>query len=486
MPQFKLPLQHGPQDALLLDCSRSYFNNVGYVRTCDFQQEIKDITSTNTAAFGTTTHFTVDRAADLLGQMDLVMDLTVTQARAAHTSTKWEIDALVDGFGYAMIDTIKITVGTNEIQEIQGEWLAIENALTRDKDFRYNDMVLMDNKAVGAHTHQRAINNGDEPGASKQTRKFEIIVPLSTFFSKHPSQFLPLAAVAGCNDIKIAVKLRPFSDLVFYAGDYDTADDTFAAKTAPFTATAASLTPSMNFVLRSHYYHVPGPEANALISKEHVRLIKGQQRLKSHIIKKEDLTVDIAKKHSINLSFLHPVTELIFVIRSDNDLNGANTVAAPRSYFSYLGRPNSTQSDETLRSSSLANEQLATRADLGVEFLDWNFVINGNSYHPETMTRNYTIKRLLPMTHSEGYSSKEVADGGTPEIYGVSFAMNPEGHNPSGHLNFSKVSYSKLELNLKPGNSWAPASTGDLYVDIYANYYNWTQIKDGRVVNSFQ
>ena len=70
MPQHKLPLQHGPQDALLLDCSRSYFNNVGYVRTCDFQQEIKDITSTNTPAFGTTIHFTIDRAADLLGQLD--------------------------------------------------------------------------------------------------------------------------------------------------------------------------------------------------------------------------------------------------------------------------------------------------------------------------------------------------------------------------------------------------------------------------------
>ena len=88
MPQFKLPLQHGPQDALLLDCSRSYFNNVGYVRTCDFQQEIKDITSTNTAAFGTTTHYTVDRAADLLGQMDLVLNLTVDKAyRAAHTAS---------------------------------------------------------------------------------------------------------------------------------------------------------------------------------------------------------------------------------------------------------------------------------------------------------------------------------------------------------------------------------------------------------------
>ena len=75
MGQSKLAFQHGPQDALLLDCNRSYFSNVGYVRTCDFQQEIKDITATNTPAFGTTVHFTIDRAADLLGQIDLVLQM---------------------------------------------------------------------------------------------------------------------------------------------------------------------------------------------------------------------------------------------------------------------------------------------------------------------------------------------------------------------------------------------------------------------------
>ena len=281
MPQFKLPLQHGPQDALLLDCSRSYFNNVGYVRTCDFQQEIKDITSTNVAAFGTTTHYTIDRAADLLGQMDLILNFTVEQSIPAVEGTHagdLELDALVDGFGYAMIDTIKITVGTNEIQEIQGEWLAIENALTRDKDFRYNDMVLMDNSAVVDNTHQRAIHDQSSTltAPANYKRSFEIIVPLSTFFSKHPSQFLPLAAVAGCNDIKVAVKLRPLSDLVYKARLYDHSNTAFVA-VGDHTPTKSTLkAEAVTMHLRSHFYHVPGPEANALISKEHVRLIKGQ------------------------------------------------------------------------------------------------------------------------------------------------------------------------------------------------------------------
>ena len=55
--------------------------------------------------------------------------------------------------------------------------------------------------------------------------------------------------------------------------------------------------------------------------------------------------------------------------------------------------------------------------------------------------------------------------------------MNPEGHNPSGHLNFSKVSYSDLSLNLRPGGQWGTgANSGDIYIDIWAVYYNWTQI----------
>ena len=101
------------------------------------------------------------------------------------------------------------------------------------------------------------------------------------------------------------------------------------------------------------------------------------------------------------------------------------------------------------------------------------------------MSRNYTLKRLLPMAHSEGYS-----DADTLEIYCVPFAMNPEGHNLSGHLNMSKVSYSDLTLNLRPGGAWdydlATSETGDIYIDIWAVYYNWTQIRDGRIVNSFQ
>ena len=69
------------------------------------------------------------------------------------------------------------------------------------------------------------------------------------------------------------------------------------------------------------------------------------------------------------------------------------------------------------------------------------------------------------------------------QIYVFPFALNPEGANPSGAVNFSKVSHAKLELKFATSKnstaSWEPR------VDVYAMYYNWLQIKDGRALLSF-
>ena len=50
MPQ--LQLNQGPQDALLFDNTKSYFTNVGYQRTSNFQMELRDVDPQNTANLG--------------------------------------------------------------------------------------------------------------------------------------------------------------------------------------------------------------------------------------------------------------------------------------------------------------------------------------------------------------------------------------------------------------------------------------------------
>jgi len=75
------------------------------------------------------------------------------------------------------------------------------------------------------------------------------------------------------------------------------------------------------------------------------------------------------------------------------------------------------------------------------------------------------------------------------EIYVYPFALNPEGANPSGSVNFSKVSHARLEIGVDgyaPGLSTPTATVDDQYiVDVYGMYYNWLAIKDGRALTSF-
>ena len=573
----------GPQDALLQDSGRSYFSNVGYVRTSNYAQEFKDIQPTNTAKFGTTVYWTIDRTADLLGALDLMVDFKLKEP-----ATTGMAHYLVDGFGFHMVDKITFSVGTNDIQEIEGDWLYMENALMRDKDFKYDDLVLLDHDSVVAPGHgdlrykgvclnaasstvaagssfavvqivksvydgssssadsdqsalkidagdvlfvdgtlfaivitgetdgsgnlildrdvtapqtnqqiqvyRRGVSQGSEyalrgkqPKSQKRIvrenegdKSISVVLPLGLFFTKHPSQFLPLAAIAGCNDIKVAIKFKPFTDLCFaikFSGtpsdvtDVDHPDTVMFGYDEAVAVTESSTTiVDLTMVLRAQTYHLMAPEANALMSKEHVRLMTLQQVQRNEIWKGSDIGTGTTEK-IINLSFLHPIKELFVTFRWDKDLNGGvgKASGSNRSYHSFLGR-----SDRS------SNPENGAAPKLEIESLELS--LNGNKTHPMPVTRDYMMKRLLPQHHSVGYSEELPMDGGTEEIYMIPFAMNPEGHNPSGHLNFSKVSYGRLHIKGKS----AFGVSGNVHIDVWANYYNWLQIKDGRAVLSFQ
>ena len=66
--------------------------------------------------------------------------------------------------------------------------------------------------------------------------------------------------------------------------------------------------------LMCHFVHVTGPEAQTLMNKEHVRLLK----LWQHFPKTFNTVGD---SFEMDLSFLHPVTTLIVTIRRQGDMN---------------------------------------------------------------------------------------------------------------------------------------------------------------------
>jgi hypothetical protein len=170
----------GPQDGMLLDSSKSFFKPQNYVRHTNYNRNhITEIEPKNAQGgyFGSNLQFQLDRAGDLLGQLDLQVDLTVKHAPSDETKMRH----LVDGFGYAMIEHVTFKVGTNIIQTIPGEWLYMHNALTKESysKQRHDDFVLLDHDSV---THSEP-NYSEYVGAVVATVDSGLLQKTVTFAS---------------------------------------------------------------------------------------------------------------------------------------------------------------------------------------------------------------------------------------------------------------------------------------------------------------
>lgn len=571
----QLQLNQGPQDALLYDNTRSYFTNVGYVRTSNFQIEYRDVDAQNQAQLGTTVQYVIPKAADLLGPVDLVCELDCQKDRnstanieaTAATATAPAVPspvawaAWVDEVGFAMIEKVTFSVGSNDIETVTGEQLQLINELMKADEQRLGanhvlktgqipmtdpltgelQLGLFDNKAqlkaalgVSKSTataklnelldntdHSNVIDFGDEHteysriiraastgfnfGSNAKahmvyTGKKRLIIPLGLFFTKHPSQYFPLAAVAGCNDVRISIKFRSHKNLIqmFQLGTQTKFDTMPEFDNGGFVSSSAKL--------RCHYVHVTGPEATILMNKEHVRLLKLWHTPHHHIT--HNLAAD--KTTSLDLSFLHPVTTLIITLRRNEEIDnssasdgnakagygpgvyGTTTGAMPDSackgYFNYHGDGRSPVQGKPGVSCELENISLT---------------INGQERHPSLangIDTYYLKNRLMPMLHSNTSDTEKTklylagnyqepqlttaeAFDGAKNIFVFPFSLAPEGTNPSGAVNFSKVSHAKLNLKWKSATGWNDSN--NLRIDVHAIYYNWLQIKDGRALLSF-
>ena len=382
--------------------------------------------------------------------------------------------------------------------------------------------------------HGRLIQNGTTTLDGKK-----LIVPLGLFFTKHPSQYFPLAAIAGCNDVRIAVKFRTLNELLVlgYSNHIIPAGATAVLDKDGKGSGSSVVIPSFagsvlkECKLRCHYIHVTGPEATTLMNKEHVRLLKlFQVNSKPFTISGTGgQTTSKGKLVELDLSFLHPVQELIITIRKASEMSSSTDAdvapkdkdqkAMAKNYFAYHGGGKDPNVESLVnRTTKLTNAStggIDTGIDACIEagfannflsVMDFKLTLNGQERHPSLassgLDREYLMDRLMPMLHSNtshlftNVSEGAMLDGSEldfahlgemldrKEIYVYPFALNPEGSNPSGAVNFSKVSHAKLQI--EGTATFSADHTQEEYVcDVYGIYYNWLQIKDGRALTSF-
>ena len=576
MPQ--LQINQGPQDALLYDNTRSYFTNVGYVRTSNFQVELRDVEPVNNAELGSQVQFVIPKAADLLGPLDLIVEFNApTALNVASGYAAW-----VENIGFAMLDKVIFSVGSTDVETITGDQLNIINELMRSETQRLDKTIGKTGRGACSYqpNHLAVAGNAhvffDTPGASvpsnglgftdgraiaindaaystaADTKRYKkkVVVPLGLFFTKHPSQYFPLAAIAGCNDVRVTVKFRNASELLVIGNssrhcDKDAdglistikVDDVQAVSTSMSNLTFSKKIDQCH--LRAHYVHVTGPEATTLMNKEHVRLMKLWQNngaFTKKVTGKSAANSDkVNGKIDIDLSFLHPIQEFIITIRKTTELSSADSgevapnaldqKALGKNRFAYHGNgtdPNiesmanrcSAGDGAIVLASSSATQAYQSKppgvfsADLNTPTLKvtgFKLTLNGQERHPSLnkgIERDYLMDRLMPMLHSntatnyEAISRGSLVDGSEldfahlqqlkdrKEIYVYPFALNPEGPNPSGAVNFSKVSHARLTIDYDSVGVYGGDEV-EFQVDVYGVYYNWLQIKDGRALLSF-
>lgn len=827
----QLSLNQGPQDKLLFDNTKSYFTNVGYQRTSNFQMQLRDVDPQNAANFGQTVSFIIPKAADLLGPVDLMIEFN--KVDVPQIPGRGEGDNLlepgqaqawgwVDNVGYAMIEKITFSVGSHDVETLTGESLNIINELMRNGNNRYgfhqtlktgrplfkqtldggkNGTSTGPNRSYPElnpdptydsydriisykqmHYHKLMYNTHDDvvephstwwdslerpgtvfPHISSTNHNLNgnvdvvakegkhLCVPLGLFFTQHPSKYFPIAAIAGCNDIRVTIKFKQVKEVLMQKGtlkqsgdleDYDfshirgpatrnadgvvqnaikldqtrlnlalmdfsftTGDDmngaqwrgglwnaAGSAEVASYghrevkllvishndwnqaSATHVGIVPhpndavfecattrvqdrnqssgaeasqpfgtgsskvckylltglrqirggnftssqivssglllswfGWNFIedtampaeenkaptydsygnftsygscyssivdyieiplrwqsaawqvpnairintgtgyvvnqipaysstepspsngqwfnkcqLRCHYVHVTGPEATALMGKEHVRLMKLMDDT-NHLTKQFAIKCSPSGSSQVlamDLNFLHPIQEIIITIRklaelgssTDNSVSpgtgdGVMTMGTGgiKNYFAYHGGGKDPNFENWTTYVDCSDPIPQVRQPTYLKTTSFQLKLNGQSRHldGQGIDRDYLMNRLMPMIHSaarddftlvaehsqleEFEQLSEMMD--RKEIYVYPFALNPEGANPSGSVNFSKVSHARLEIGVDgyaPGLSTPTANVDDQYiVDVYGMYYNWLAIKDGRALTSF-
>ena len=135
-----LSVNKGTEDSLLYDSRASLFQRQGYTRASNFQVELVDTfgDGSTTAGFGRTAYYHVPRIGDLLGPVDLVIDIPPPVQEGHKDITS----AWVESLGYAMIERAELRLGNELVETLYGETMNVKNELMRSNADRLHPQIL--------------------------------------------------------------------------------------------------------------------------------------------------------------------------------------------------------------------------------------------------------------------------------------------------------------------------------------------------------
>jgi len=466
-----------------IDSTNSWFHRTPGYTTYPSTMASQEFTHKGTAAWGG--RLTFELGALQMG--DLLQSLSV-QIRLGHWYSDTILTGLMDGtyridpssnpwtyinsLGTSIIDYAEFEVGDQTLERIDGEFIKAYSALIPDANmlFGFSTDGYGITSMANVATNQGQLNvNRPWP---TQDGVYFCLLPFF-FMRTRQREVFPLVACAE-GSVRVHIQLRPFADCVRSSQGYRTSctatplglTTRILTADSSFNYTSPSVIPPfqdfrvltytglVSQAVRTAYIHKPFEQLTKFMSRYHFD--EPYKFLTSKTNSDSD-TIEV----SLPLELNHPTQEIFWVFR----------------------RKATTINNEWFNYSPIVETQVDPIRVPSPWLVYATLRVNGSVVE---QAEGDWWRQSIAKAHRGGWSSWSTY------LYGYSFALSPDFHQPSGSANMSRSSSIRLDLRVKvpqavPVPPGFDADVGQGWeVFVYAIHLNWLRFENGLCQKLFE
>ena len=424
---------------------------------------VGETTLNTNSNFGKKYYAKIPKIGDLLHRMYIVFELESAS----------DLKSIQQEFGisaHSLIDNVQISIGDQVIDKHTGDWLHIFSELNGKGNISLCDML---------NTHLNSKGNGIGGEIELKFKDGLVYVPLQFWFNRNVGLSLPLMSLQY-SDVKIELQLNKRSKITNIGNS------------------GKNNSKINQIYLLSEFIHLDKDERVLFASNQHEYLIE-QVQINDKLnvpLKTEISDLDFEEyTHKFELPFNHPVKELIWVLQDSNskkDITGREYIDSWNlpvtkertnvgnhlfNYWRNLDWEN--QADQLINATISLNGTELCEPQGASYFRN----VQKYQYHSDFGYDNLSFTK-----DQYNYSNADLSRGSG--IYSYSFSLNPENHEPSGSLNFSKLDKTELRLRIRRdfhNNSKSEGfSLNNKILKIFALNYNVLRVMSGHAGLVFQ
>jgi len=493
---------HGAQDAYLSGNPQITFWKGLFKRHTNFAMEPFRLNLTGMPAWGQKQSVTINRHADLLYStyLDVVLPATYVNSSSQTVAIDWNNEQ--GRLGYNLLAYVELEIGGQVIDRLYSEYLYLWDTLTSDYNTSYKlyQMVGLGgdsrrtdgapmavttlagygstgtNTTTGVYGFQLPTQSSCVAATGRANTNTPIFIPLPFSYTRNPGAALPLIALQY-HEVKI--------NLLWNKWQLVTANFTGPMPPAPTSA-----------AIYVDYIYLDVDERRRMAQESHEYLIEQVQF-------NEDKGVG-AGNNRIDLTFNHPVKELIWVVQPDRFTNCkiadhtdvSGDYGVPRPVLQQAGQTSAANVGAGVRLTPFTYtylNQSSAGASLSAQrytqpIREQRIQINGQDRLDRRSGDYYN--RVQPYQHHtgtmkpQGFDTTPFKTGGQTAmsqqaIYSYSFALKPEENQPSGTCNFSRIDTATILMDMS-GDYLVDETTDNIWnVRVYAINYNILRVMSG-------